>query len=267
LSQTVPVSVFVIARDEADRIGPVIAAVRDWVDEVIVVDSGSTDGTADVAAGLGARVVGSDWKGYGPQKRFAETLCRNTWLLNLDADEVVTPALAEEIREVFASGQPACDAYKIRIAEVFPGDTRPAPFAYHLAPVRLYRVDRGRYSESTVHDRVVLEPGTRVGRLTNAVHHFSTRSLSHQLAKLNRYSDMQVADATARGRRIGTVRLWLEFPLAFLKAYVLRRYLFRGAYGYAMAINYAFFRHIRLAKLHERQLLAERGPTHPPDHP
>ncbi|MEP2437055.1 MAG: glycosyltransferase, partial [Roseibium sp.] len=83
MTRHLPISVFIIAKDEADRIGRTITSVRDWVDEVIVIDSGSSDGTVAVAEQLGARVLENAWPGYGPQKRFGEDQCRNDWLLNL----------------------------------------------------------------------------------------------------------------------------------------------------------------------------------------
>src|SRR3954468_12193530 len=101
-----PLSIFIIAQDEADRIGNAIAAVRDLTDDLVVVDSGSTDGTQALAAELGARVIEREWPGYGPQKRFAEEQCQHVWLLNVDADEVVPPALAEEIRRLLRDGGP-----------------------------------------------------------------------------------------------------------------------------------------------------------------
>ena len=90
MTDKLPLSVFIIAVNEADRIALTINSVRDWADEVIVIDSGSTDDTVAVAESHGARVVFNEWNGYGPQKVFGETLCRNDWLLNLDADEEVT---------------------------------------------------------------------------------------------------------------------------------------------------------------------------------
>ena len=250
-----PLSIFIIARDEADRIGATIRAVRALTDDLVVVDSGSTDGTRAVAEGLGARVIANAFGGYGPQKRFAEDQCRHPWLLNLDADEVVPPGLAAEIAALFAGGEPPLAAYEIAIAEIFPGEARPHPLAYALHPVRLYRRDRGRYAASTVHDRVQLEPGTAVGRLKGTIHHHSVRSLGEQLAKLNRYSDAQALDLEARGVRLPTWRLFVEFPAAFLKAYLVRRHALRGTYGFLTAMNYAIGRHLRIAKHHERRRL------------
>ncbi len=254
-----PVSVFIIARNEADRIGDTIRAVRHLTDDLVVVDSGSTDATRDIAASLGARVIENAWPGYGPQKRFAEEQCRHVWLLNLDADEVVPATLAAEIESLFGNGEPGADAYRLRIAEIFPGETAPHRFAYALSPVRLYRRDRGRYSPSPVHDRVDLQPDAKVMRLEGTVHHRSVRSLGDQLDKLNRYSDQQAADLAARRVEIPTWRVFFELPAAFLKAYFGRRHVLRGTYGFLTAMNYAISRHLRLAKHFERRFLEKRA--------
>ena len=139
------------------------------------------------------------------------------------------------------------------IAEIFPGEERPHPWAYTLTPVRLYRKDRGRYSPSLVHDRVALEPAARVGRLKGILHHYSVRSLGDQIEKLNRYSDQQAHDLDLRGVAIPAWRVFVEFPAAFLKAYVGRRHFVRGVYGFLTAMNYAISRHMRIAKHYERR--------------
>jgi glycosyltransferase involved in cell wall biosynthesis len=243
-----PLSVFIIARNEADRIGRTLDAVRDLAHDVIVVDSGSTDSTREVSLAHGARVVEHPFEGYGQQKRYAETLCRHEWMLNVDADEVIPHDLAAEIRAVFARGEPVADAYRIRIAEIFPGEGSPHRFAYALTPVRMYRRDKGTYNASPVHDRVDLVSGARVARLRGTIHHFSVRSLGDQMAKLNRYTDALVADLHARGETLSVTRLVLEFPANFIKAYIGRRHALRGAYGFMTAMNFAFYRYLRVAK-------------------
>ena len=253
MSNNLPISCFIIAKNEADRIGRAIESVREFVDEVIVVlDSSTTDETAEVARKLGAIVVSNAWPGYGPQKRFGEDCCRNTWLLNLDADEAVTPELQEEIRKLFATGEPHADGYKIPIVDLFPGEERPSRFAYRLSPVRLYRRDRGRYADSPVHDRVAFDPNARIAHLKGTILHRSIRSLGDQISKLDRYSTMQADDFIARGRRLPIFRIYGEFPAAFLKAWIGRRLFLRGTYGFLVAMNYAMFRHMRAAKIYER---------------
>ena len=96
-----PISVFIITKNEADRIIPIINAIKDIADEILVIDSGSTDKTVEIASGLGAKVVYNQWVGYGPQKVFGENLCHNNWILNIDADEEVSEELALEIKHLF----------------------------------------------------------------------------------------------------------------------------------------------------------------------
>jgi glycosyltransferase involved in cell wall biosynthesis len=258
MRQKLPFSIFIITKNEADRLPRTLDAVQDLSDDIIVVDSGSTDGTQELAKKLGARVIHNNWIGYGPQKRFAEEQCRYDWMLNIDADEVVPPNLATEITALFADGEPAFDAYKIRIAEIFPGEGAPHPFAYALAPVRLYKKTIGRYSPSIVHDRVDLNANARIGKLKYTIHHFSIRSIGDQLNKLNSYTDQQIVDLVKNNKSIPTWRLFVEFPAAFFKAYILRRHIVRGVYGFMTAMNFAFYRWLRVAKDVERRRVEVR---------
>lgn len=253
---SLPLSVFIIAKDEADRIARPIESVRGWADEVIVIDSGSTDGTQEAARALGARVIENRWSGYGPQKRFGEDQCRNDWLLNLDADEEVTPALAAEIRQHFADGSyMGADGWRIMIRDQYAHESEPTPWAYGYHQIRLYDRTKGRFSDSTVHDTVRPESGARIADLQGIMAHRSIRSLDFQVGKYNRYSDMQVADMRARGRRLPRLRLLTEFPVAFLKGYIARRYYRYGWWGLILAINYGHGRFLRVAKAYEAELL------------
>lgn len=253
-----PLSIFIIAFNEAARIAATIRAVSDLTDDLVLVDSGSTDATCELAAELGARVIHHDWPGYGLQKRFAEDQCRHRWLLNVDADEVVPPDLAAEIRAAFGAGEPELDGYEIHITEIFPGEREPHPLAYTLAPVRLYNKERGRYVDSLVHDRVAFHGTPKLGRLKGTIHHYSVQSLGHELIKLNAYADQQAEDLERRGKRLATIRILTEFPLSFLKAYIGRRHFVRGVYGIMTAVNFAYFRWLRVAKHIERRRLANR---------
>jgi glycosyltransferase involved in cell wall biosynthesis len=256
---SLPLSIFIITLNEADRLGAVLEAVRGVSDDVVVIDSGSNDGTQELARSQGARLIENPWSGYGLQKRFAEDQCRHDWVLNLDADEVPTPSLIKEILELFKDGSPVCDAYAIRIVEVFPTESEPHPLAYGLSPVRLYRRSKGRYSSSTVHDRVELAAGTKTGHCKSIILHHSVRSLGDQITKLNRYTDAQALNLEARGITIPAWRVLFEFKLNFIKAYIGRRHFLRGIYGFLTAMNYAFARHLRLAKHIERQRMKEKG--------
>ncbi len=258
MSDRLPLSLFVIARDEADRISLTLESVRGWVDEMIVVDSGSSDDTVAVSEGLGARVVHREWQGYGPQKVYGESLCRNDWVLNLDADEEVSPELAAEIRALFAHGEPPLPAYRLPILPLYSFQERGHPWTAHHRPIRLYRKSRAGFKDATVHDSVVLREG-RAGRLKGMVVHRSFRSLAHNVSKANEYSTAQAADLYAKGRNPGLLTLLVVPPLAFLKQLFLRREWVNGIDGIIVSYMYAFQRFIRLAKTRERFVQAARG--------
>lgn len=256
MTDRLPLSVFIIARNEADRIARPIESVIGWVDEVIVIDSGSTDDTIAVAEKLGARVVPNEWPGYGPQKRFGEDRCRNDWLLNLDADEEITPELAAEIQARFADGSHAdADGWRIMIRDMYAHEKAPAAWAYGYHQIRLYDRRKGRFSESIVHDTVRPREGTKIANLSGIMAHRSIRSLEFQVGKYNRYSDMQVEDMRAHGRKLPRSRLLTEFPVSFFKAYFVRKYRKYGWWGFILSMNYAHARFLRVAKAYEADLL------------
>jgi glycosyltransferase involved in cell wall biosynthesis len=247
-------SIFIIALNEADRIVAAIETVRDLSDDIVVIDSGSTDGTQALVQELGARVIYHDWPGYGLQKQFGEDQCRHDWMLNIDADEIVTTAMSAAIQSALSNDDLKPCGFATKIVEMFPGETKAHPWAFTLSPVRLYHKSVGRYSASPVHDRVDLVVGTPILKLDGLIEHRSIRSLGHELIKLNAYADMQADDLDAKGRKLPAIRLILEFPLTFLKAYIGRRHFVRGLYGFMTAMNYAFYRYLRAAKHWERRL-------------
>lgn len=247
-----PLSVFIIAKDEADRIPLAIESVIDWVDEVIVIDSGSSDDTVAISDRMGAKTVFHEWQGYGPQKVYGETLCRNDWLLNIDADEAISPRLREEITALFANGEPTKPAYHIPILIVFRWDKGPRPLAPSNSPIRLYDRRKAGFKDALVHDSVVLKSeGETAGQLKQPMHHRCFRSYRHAIEKINRYSSMQAEDMLAKGRVPSGWRIVFEPTVAFLKAWILRRYILFGLEGFIESVIYAFARFVRLAKTRE----------------
>ncbi len=247
-----PISAMIIARNEADRIGRAILSVRDWTAEVIVVDSGSTDNTVVVAESLGAKTSCHPWRGYGPQKRHAETLCANQWIFNIDADEEATPELVAEVQKLFASGSPAQKAYAVRTLCVFPFEERPRRFAISMVHGRLYHRDFASFRNSTVHDSIRLNDGSRPVLLNSPMHHYIFRSHAHAVEKVNAYSSLQADDLYRKGREPGAAKILLTPLYAFFKAYVLRGYFRYGLDGVIRSYIYAFSRLIRIAKARER---------------
>jgi glycosyltransferase involved in cell wall biosynthesis len=243
-----PISCFIIAKNEADRIGRTIAAVRDWVDEVIVVESGSTDDTVAVAGESGARVINNDWPGFGQQKRFAEDQCRNDWVFNLDADEVATPALHKEIENLFASGSPPFAGYRVPIRLIYPGASKPRLWGRDHFYVRLYDRRVVRFRDSAVHDEVVTD-GHPVGKLRGALHHYSMRSFEDMKNKLDERMWLSVEHAAANSEGRVAWRLLTEFPLTFLKYYVMRVHFTGGFKGLRYAAIQARYRFLRIFRM------------------
>lgn len=245
----VPISVFIIARNEADRIHRTIESVRAWADEVVVIDSGSTDATVAVCEALGARVLFNAWNGYGPQKRFGEDVCRNDWLLNLDADEEIDADLARAIVAAFAGGapQPDCAAFRLFWKNIHFTDDAPRRLAPRRGFVRLYDRRRARFHPSIVHDSVIVDAGSRVRDLPQGlVLHRSFRSFTHFHDKLMEYAAWQARDMIERGRRPSRLRVALEPLVSFYRMYVMRRNFIYGRDGVVMSALYARVRYARM---------------------
>ena len=114
MSSKLPISVFIITKNEEDRVARAIKSVIDWVDEVLVIDSGSTDNTVELAKTLGAKTSFHEWHGYGIQKRHGESLCKNDWIFNVDADEEVLPSLRDAITQLFKENRFPHAAYRVK---------------------------------------------------------------------------------------------------------------------------------------------------------
>ena len=252
-----PISCCIIAKNEGDRIERTIRAAAGIADEIIVVDSGSTDDTVDVARRAGARVYYRAWDGFGPQKRYAEECATHDWILNLDADEVITPALASEIHRLMAS-PPALKAYRFRQVTVYPGREKPRLWADAHNYARLYDRRAVRFRDSLVHDIVDLA-GHKTGQLRGHALHYSWRTLEHVRAKLDGYAELSAKEIKKSVPEV-LVRLPIEYPILFFRYYVLARHFTGGLYGVKVAHTFASGRTKRLTKfLKNRGRLGANG--------
>jgi len=258
---TIPVSVFIITMNEAARIGATISAVIEWVDEVIIVDSGSDDDTVKIAQALGAKVCSrKEWSGFGAQKRFGEDQCRNDWLLNIDADEVVQSDLRASIEGRFSDGaEPDLPAWSLRILNVYPGRNRPRLLANDYNVVRLYDRRHCRYRDHPVYDRVDVSKETKIGQLSGAIYHYSLLNWTQMVDKANRHSSHEVARVARKSLIELYVRLAFEFPFQFVRNYIFRRHILGGSSGFIFSLNTAFMRTLRIAKALEQRQVHSRG--------
>jgi glycosyltransferase involved in cell wall biosynthesis len=241
------VSVTIITLNEADHIAAAIDSVA-WADEVIVVDSGSTDGTVDLARATRAQVVVRDWPGYVEQKNHAATLAANDWILSLDADERIPPALAAEIRSVLQQ-EPAVRAFRIPRVTFHLGRWIRTTDFYPDFQTRLYDRRAARWRGKYVHESVTADGP--VGRLAGEIEHYSYRDLRDQLDRINLYTSLAARQMHEAGRRSGPLHLLVHPPAAFLRNYILRRGFLDGGVGLLISVLNSYSVFVKFAKLWE----------------
>ena len=248
MNNKLPISCFIIAQDEADRISNTIESVIDIVDEVIVIDSGSTDGTQDLARQLGCKVFFNKWKGYGPQKRFGEDCAKNEWLLNLDADEYLSDQIKSEILQIFDDNNNHYNFFSMKVTPIYPNWKRPRIFSASHECVRLYNKRFGRFSNSPVHDSVETN-NSKIFYFKNHVYHNSVRSFKHLIEKEESYIQLQSKTLKDKNKIFLFLRIFVEFPLAFIKYYFIRRHFTGALTGLVTSLILAYYRWKRVIAL------------------
>lgn len=248
LDRVLPLSVIIITKNEARHIAACLQSVR-FASEIIVLDSGSTDGTIEIARQHGAVVHQStDWPGFGPQKNRALDAATQDWVLSIDADERVTPELKQEIIETLAT--PTCDGYFIpRLSELCGQPIRHSGWwPDHV--LRLFRRQKGRFTEVPVHERVEINGPT--AKLNACLLHYPYESLEALIQKMNRYSSDAAQMMFAKGKRAGVLSMVGHSVWTFVRIYLLRRGFLDGRYGFVLAVTAAagsFFRYSKLMML------------------
>jgi len=242
-----PVSVVIIAKNEAERIDDCLASVA-WADEIIVVDSGSTDATCDIARRYTDKVYTLPWRGYGPQKQAAVDLASHDWILSVDCDERICAELTDEIRQLLTEDAP-CNAYSIP-RKTFLGRKQIKHCGWYPdRTVRLFNRSNAHFSDSLVHEYVVTTGP--VGKCSEHMMHYSFSGLSPLLAKLNHYSDLSARQMFEGGRRCSVFDLTIRPSFAFFKTYVLRAGVLDGTEGLIIAVTTAMLTFSKYAKLRE----------------
>lgn len=244
----IPLSVAIITLDAAGQLGACLDSVA-FADDLVVVDSGSSDDTVAIAERHGARVLHTPWRGFGPQKQFAVENARHDWVLCVDADEQVTPELARHIANVVAV--PAADAYRMARCNRFLGRWLRHGEGYPDWSLRLFDRRRAHWSADVVHERVVYDGP--VATLNGDLLHDSAESLEQYLAKQNRYTSLQASRLHAEGFRTGGLRLALSPLLRFIKFFVLRLGFLDGVPGLLHISIGCMNSYLKYAKLIELQ--------------
>lgn len=242
-------TVTVITRNEAADIGAALESVA-WADEIVVVDSGSTDDTVTIASRYTTRVVVREWPGYGAQKNVAATLATHDWILSLDADERVTPALGAEIRAILSS-EPSHAAYRMPRVTFHLGRWIRTTDWYPDPQLRLYNRTKARWISPLVHESVTVD-GT-VGDLAHELQHYAYRDVADHLETIDRYTTLAARQMHAQGRTAGLAQIAGHPLLAFLRNYVAKGGFRDGTAGFVISSMNAYYVFLKFAKLWELQ--------------
>jgi glycosyltransferase involved in cell wall biosynthesis len=245
----VKLTVTVITRNEAANIAAALESVA-WADEIVVVDSHSEDDTVEIAKRCATRVEIRDWAGYSAQKNFAAGLASNDWILSLDADERVTPALAQEIQELMRRG-PDAGGYRISRVTWYLGRWLHSTDWYPDYQLRLYDRRCGRWNARRVHESFELEG--RAGQLRHHLEHYAYRDVSDHVTSIDHYTTLAAEQWLEEGRRTNIVELVAHPPVAFLRNYVLRAGFRDGAPGFLVSALNSYYVFMKLVKLWELQ--------------
>jgi glycosyltransferase involved in cell wall biosynthesis len=241
------ISLIVITRDEEQLIGQCLASAS-FCDELIVVDSNSTDRTVEIATGLGAKVFTQPFTNYVRQKQIALDHATSEWVLLLDADEQVTHDLGDEIVNTI-SAPVAADGYRIRRVLYHLGHYYMRPI-YHDRPVRLFRRERGHIGGVDPHDKVIVTG--RVERLAAPILHFSYRDIADHVATINRFSTRGAAEMEPSA--FAAVQMFTHAVWRFFNFYIVRGGFMDGGRGLYAAMTASFYVFLKYAKAYERRL-------------
>lgn len=225
-------SVIIIAKNEEANIGRCLASVE-FADEIVVLDSGSTDKTVEIAKKYTDKVFETDWQGYGVQKQRALEKTTGDWVLNLDADESVSPELQHEIKRVITVNE--ADAYRLPIQMVFYNQ----PLKYSASPkrhARLFKRANAVFSTDIIHEKIVLPTNARIKKLKTPIWHHSFKDVSHVLYKLNRYSSYSAKIRIAEKKKPSLFRVFAATGWMFGRCFILQRGFLDGKLGFLFAL-------------------------------
>ncbi|HNY01028.1 MAG TPA: glycosyltransferase family 2 protein [Bacteroidales bacterium] len=244
-------SVVIITHNEEQNILRTLGSVKSFAGEIVVVDSHSTDRTAEICRESGCRVFLREFSGYGPQKQYAAEQAASDWIFWIDADEVATPELQKEITALFAGpASPGAEAFRIPRSLSYMGRIMRHSGAGKEYLVRLFDRRHGQFNSAAVHESVEVRGTT--GTLNGELLHYSYRSLSHHLEKINHYTTLAAEDQVRKGKRYPRAWVALKFPVSFFTFYVLKGGILDGYPGLVWSFLAAFYGAMKIAKTIEK---------------
>ena len=238
-------SVYIICKNEEKHIKRVLESVKEF-DEIIIVDSGSTDNTLEIAKNYTKNIYNQEWMGFAKQKEYARSLCTNEWVLNLDADEELTNELRNEI--VNTINENKIDGLNIKISSLYLGKFNSEKSKFNRR-IRFFRKDLGYYPEKLVHESIMVNG--KIKKAKAFIYDYGTIDLKTHLDKINAYSSLRAQEKFGRNKKSSLLKLLFVFPLAFFKSYFIKRSFLNGTRGFIASMNNSFYAYLKEAKLYE----------------
>lgn len=240
-------SVIVIAKNEERDIEQCLSSIKDIATEIILIDSGSTDRTLAIAKRFTDKIFHNDWRGYGPQKQFALSKATGPWVLNIDADERVTPALAKEIAaRIKTPADKSPRGFEIPFNHYFLGRRLRFGGARGETHIRLFLKDRASYGEQKIHEGIHVDG--EIGRLRNPIDHHSYRDVPDYLEKCNEYTSAIARKKWEQGKRFHVFH-HLRLPFEFISRYIFKLGFLDGGPGLTYAALSSYYAWLKFVKL------------------
>ena len=245
MQEKVPISIAVLTKNEEDKIAKCLESVK-WADEIIVLDDESTDKTREIASKYTDKVIERKMDIEGIHRNYGYSLAKNDWVLSLDADEVVSEELHEELKNLFNSGNLECAAYNIPIKTYLGSYWIKHGGWYPAAKLRLFRKDKFKYEEVEVHPRAFVDG--ECGRLTKDIVHYSYRDFHDFFVSLNNQTTLEAKKWFNERRKIGFLKMMRKFYDRFLKRYLLKKGYKDGFVGFVIAYGAGLYQLMSYAK-------------------
>ncbi len=245
MSKNKPISVVIIAKNEAENL-KLSLPMLSWCNEIILIDDYSTDQTAAIAQSFGAKVFQNKFDGFGAQKQFGVAKTTYDWVLNLDADEVLSEGLVEELKQLIAN-EPNLAGYQLPIRHLFLGKAFRYGRESNFLHLRFFNKTKGNFDNAKVHEKVHVSG--KIGQLKQVVLHHSYRSLEQYFSKFNHYTQIGAEKLFAAGKNRPILFCVISFPLYFIKHYFVYRNFLNGKQGFLWSYLSAWYHVVKYIKL------------------
>ena len=238
-------SVTIITKNEEENIKRCLESVK-WVDEIVVVDSGSSDKTVEICKDFGCKVIETDWKGFGKTKKFAVDSAKNDWIFSVDADEEVTYELKDRIKSILKS--PKYSGYRIKRSSFYLGRNIKQCWNKDY-PLRIFNRKYGNFNKKIAHESVELKG--KIGTINERLLHYTYPNISSHIQKMDKYTELGAKQKSKEGKRITISGSIIRGGLKFIKMYFINRGFLDGKEGFILSLNSAFGVYLKYLKLWE----------------